>query len=130
MIEGEEKYSKKSNLAHHPTGHYRERLNIPVAEADKVVTVTREIVDRFPTVHRMVPILLGAFVFRSWQGGGFLLAALNALRDLCTTGVEIYRRAHRQHFYKRHGANVADQGWHDALPASVAKKRTLAVGAY
>jgi hypothetical protein len=35
----------------------------------------------------MVPILLGAFVFRSWQGSGdSLLAALDALRDLCTTG--------------------------------------------
>jgi hypothetical protein len=37
----------------------------------------------------MVPILLGAFVFRSWQGGDSLLAALDALRDLCTTGGEI-----------------------------------------
>jgi hypothetical protein len=68
-----------------------ERLNTLVAEVDKVVTVTREdnlseIVDRYPTVHRMVPILLGAFVFRSWQGGDSLLAALDALRDLCTTG--------------------------------------------
>jgi hypothetical protein len=37
-----------------------------------------EIVDRYPTVHRMVPILLGAFVFRSWQFGDSLLAALDA----------------------------------------------------
>jgi hypothetical protein len=67
-----------------------ERLNTLVAEADKVVTVTcednlSEIVDRYPTVHRMVPILLGAFVFRSWQGVDSLLDALDALRDLCTT---------------------------------------------
>jgi hypothetical protein len=80
-----------------------ERLNTLVAEADKVVTVTREdnlseIVDRFPTVHRMVPILLGAFVFRSWQAGDSLLAALDALRDLCTTGGEICRRAQRRRF--------------------------------
>lgn len=34
----------------------------------------------------MLPILLGAFVFRSWQFGDSLLAALHALRDLCTTG--------------------------------------------
>jgi hypothetical protein len=50
-----------------------ERLNTLIAEVDKVVTVAREdnlseIVDRYPTVHRMVPILLGTFVFRSWQG--------------------------------------------------------------
>jgi len=62
-----------------------ERLNTLAAEADKVVTVTREdnlseIVDRYPTVHRMVPILLGAFVFRSWQGGDSLLAALGGIR--------------------------------------------------
>jgi hypothetical protein len=68
-----------------------ERLNALVAEAEKVVMGTREdnlseIVDRYPTVHRMVPILLGAFVFRSWQFGDSLLAALDALRDLCTTG--------------------------------------------
>ena len=68
-----------------------ERLNALVAEAEKVVMGMREdnlseIVDRYPTVHRMVPILLGAFVFRSWQFGDSLLAALDALRDLCTTG--------------------------------------------
>ncbi len=67
------------------------RLNTLVAEADKVVTGTRddnlgEIVDRYPTVHRIVPILLGAFVFRSWQFGDSFLAALDALRGLCTTG--------------------------------------------
>jgi hypothetical protein len=66
-----------------------ERLNTLVAEADKVATATREdnlseIVDRYPTVHRMVPILLGAFVFRSWQFGVSLLAALDALHDLYT----------------------------------------------
>jgi TnpA family transposase len=68
-----------------------ERLKTLVAEADKVVAATREdnlseIVDRYPTVHRIVPILLGAFVFRSWQFGDALLDALNALHDLCTTG--------------------------------------------
>src|SRR5271169_1581339 len=45
-----------------------------------------EIVDRYPTVHRMVQILLVAFVFRSWKFGDSLLAALDALRDLCTAG--------------------------------------------
>jgi TnpA family transposase len=68
-----------------------ERLNTLVAETDKAVRGVREdnlteIVDRYPTVHRMVPVLLGAFVFRSWKFGDPLLAALDALRDLCTTG--------------------------------------------
>jgi len=58
-----------------------------VAEADKAVAGTRddnlrEIVDRYPTVHRMVPLLLGAFVFRSWKSDDPLLAALDVLRDV------------------------------------------------
>jgi hypothetical protein len=70
----------------------RERLNTLVAEVDKVVTVRREdnlseIVDRFPAVHRTVPILLGTFVFLSCQGSGdSLLAALDALRDRLRSG--------------------------------------------
>jgi TnpA family transposase len=64
-----------------------ERLKTLVAEADKVVAGTRddnlgEIVDRYPTVRRMVPLLLGAFVFRSWKSGDPLLAALDVLRDV------------------------------------------------
>ena len=44
-----------------------ERLNTLVAEADKVMADTREdnlseIVARYPTVRRIAPILLGAFV--------------------------------------------------------------------
>ena len=68
-----------------------ERLNALVAEADKVVSETREdnlgeIVERYPTVRRMVPILLGAFVFRSWKFEDPLLAALDVLRGLYATG--------------------------------------------
>ena len=64
-----------------------ERLRTLVAEADKVDTGTRddnlgEIVDRYPTVRRMVPLLLGAFVFRSWKSDDPLLAALDVLRDV------------------------------------------------
>jgi TnpA family transposase len=64
-----------------------ERLKTLVAEADKVVAGTRddnlgEIVDRYPTVHRMVPLLLGAFVFRSWKSDDPLFAALDVLRDV------------------------------------------------
>ena len=66
-----------------------ERLTTLVAEADKVVgreDNLGEIVDRYPTVHRMVPVLLGTFVFRSWKFGDPLLAALDMLRDFCATG--------------------------------------------
>jgi Domain of unknown function (DUF4158) len=68
-----------------------ERLKTLVAEADKLITDTREdnlreIVDRYPTVRRMVPILLGAFTFRSWKSGDSLLAALDVLRDVYTAG--------------------------------------------
>ena len=64
-----------------------ERLKTLVAETEKVVTDTRddnlaEIVDRYPTVRRMVPVLLGAFVFRSWKTDDPLLAALDMLRDV------------------------------------------------
>jgi hypothetical protein len=64
-----------------------ERLNTLVAEVDKVVTVTREDSERdrrsFSNGAPHGPLLLGAFVFRSWQAGD---SALDALRDLCTTG--------------------------------------------
>ena len=68
-----------------------ERLNTLVAEADKVMTDTREdnlgeIVDRYPTVRRIAPILLGAFVFRAWKLDDSLLLALDALRELYATG--------------------------------------------
>ena len=68
-----------------------ERLKTLVAEADKVVADTRgdnlaEVVDRYPTVRRIVPVLLGAFVFRSWKSGDSLLAALDVLRDVHAKG--------------------------------------------
>ncbi|HME85120.1 MAG TPA: Tn3 family transposase, partial [Roseiarcus sp.] len=64
-----------------------ERLKHLVAEVDKIVADTREdnlaeMVDRYPTVRRMAPVLLGAFVFRSWKSGDSLLAALDVLRDV------------------------------------------------
>ena len=64
-----------------------ERLKTLVTEADKIIVGTRddnpaEIVDRYPTVRRMVPVLLGAFVFRSWKSGDPLLAAVDVLRDV------------------------------------------------
>jgi hypothetical protein len=88
-----------------------ERLIALVAEVEEVVMGTREdnlseIVDRYPIVHRMVPILLGALVFRSWQFGDSLLAALEALRDLCTTGQKNLPPAHADGFSKTGMAQV------------------------
>ena len=64
-----------------------ERLKHLVAEVGKIVADTRddnlaEMVDRYPTVRRIAPVLLGAFVFRSWKSGDSLLAALDVLRDV------------------------------------------------
>jgi TnpA family transposase len=67
-----------------------DRLETLVAEADKIVTVAREgnlseIVERYPSVRRFIPVLLDAFVFRSWKSGDPLLAALDVLRGLYAT---------------------------------------------
>jgi hypothetical protein len=64
-----------------------ERLKALVAETEIVVTNTREdnlteIVERYPTVRRMIPVLLNAFVFRSWKPNDSLLDALDLLRGL------------------------------------------------
>ena len=68
-----------------------ERLNSLVAEADKLVAATREdnlseIVARYPTVRRIAPVLLDAFVFHAWKLDDPLLVALEALRELYATG--------------------------------------------
>lgn len=62
-----------------------------VAETEIVVTNTREdnlteIVERYPTVRRMIPVLLNAFVFRSWKPNDSLLDALDLLRGLYAAG--------------------------------------------
>lgn len=64
-----------------------ERLKALVAETEIVVTNTREdnlteIVERYPTVRRMIPVLLNAFAFRSWKANDTLLDALDLLRGL------------------------------------------------
>lgn len=69
-----------------------ERLKTLVAEAEPVVAAAREdnlseIVERYPTVRRIAPVLLGAFTFHSWKSGGPLLAALDVLRGLHAAGV-------------------------------------------
>jgi TnpA family transposase len=68
-----------------------ERLKTLVAEADKVVADAREdnlgeIVERYSTVRRLAPILLGALVFRAWKPDDPLLIALDALREFYATG--------------------------------------------
>ena len=64
-----------------------ERLKAIVAETEIVVTNTREdnlieIVERYPTVRRMIPVLLNAFIFRSWKPNNSLLDALDLVRTL------------------------------------------------
>jgi TnpA family transposase len=64
-----------------------ERLRALVAETEIVVKNTREdnlteIVERYPTVRRMIPVLLKALVFRSWKAKDTLLDALDFLRGL------------------------------------------------
>jgi TnpA family transposase len=68
-----------------------DRLNSLVAEADKIVTAAREdnlseIVERYPTVRRLAPVVLDAFVFRAWKADDPLLAALDTLRKFYATG--------------------------------------------
>ena len=64
-----------------------ERLKELVAETQIAVTNTREdnlieIDERYPTVRRMIPVLLNAFVFRSWKSNDSLLDALDLLLGL------------------------------------------------
>jgi len=69
------------------------RLETLVAETEAAVVDTRpdnlgEIVERYVSVRRMSPVILDAFVFRSWKDSDPLLAALNVVRDLHTTGAK------------------------------------------
>ena len=71
-----------------------ERLKELVAETEIAVTNTREdnlieIDERYPTVRRMIPVLLNAFVFRSWKSNDSLLDALDLL-----LGLHADRRGH------------------------------------
>jgi hypothetical protein len=68
-----------------------QRLEALVGETDAMLTGTREdnlseIIGRYPVVRRIVPVLLDAFVFRSWKTADPLLAALNLLRGVYATG--------------------------------------------
>jgi TnpA family transposase len=70
-----------------------ERLKTLVSEAESAVVKARsdnlgEVVERYASVRRMSPIILGAFVFRSWKENDPLLAALDVVRDLHATGAK------------------------------------------
>jgi hypothetical protein len=64
-----------------------QRLEALVGETETVLAGTREdnlseVIGRYPVVRRIVPVLLGAFAFRSWKTADPLLAALNLLRGI------------------------------------------------
>jgi hypothetical protein len=70
-----------------------ERLKTLVSEAESAVVNARsdnlgEIVERYASVRRMSPVILGAFVFRSWKDNDPLLAALDVVRDLHAAGAK------------------------------------------
>jgi TnpA family transposase len=70
-----------------------ERLKTLVSEAEAVVADTRpdnlcEVVERYASVRRMSPVVLGAFVFRSWKDNYPLLAALDVVRKLHANGAK------------------------------------------
>ena len=70
-----------------------ERLKTLVAETEAVVADTRpdnlgEVVERYASVRRMSPVVLGAFAFRSWKENDPLLAALDVVRELHASGAK------------------------------------------
>src|SRR5271166_1749557 len=70
-----------------------ERLKTLVSEAEAVVADTRpdnlcEVVERYASVRRMSPVILGAFSFRSWKDNDPLLTALDVVRDLHASGAK------------------------------------------
>jgi TnpA family transposase len=70
-----------------------ERLKTLVDETEAAVADTRpdnlgEVVERYASVRRMSPVILGAFVFRSWKDNDPLLAALNVVRELHASGAK------------------------------------------
>jgi hypothetical protein len=67
------------------------RLEALVGETETMLAGTREdnlseVIGRYHVVRRIVPVLLGAFVFRSRKTADPLLAALNLLRGVCASG--------------------------------------------
>ena len=70
-----------------------ERLKTLVAATETVVIDARpdnlgEVVERYASVRRMSPVVLGAFAFRSWRENDPLLAALDVVRELHASGAK------------------------------------------
>jgi TnpA family transposase len=70
-----------------------DRLKVLVSEVEAAVGAARpdnlgEIVERYASVRRMSPIVLGAFSFRSWKENDPLLAALDVVRELHVSGAK------------------------------------------
>jgi TnpA family transposase len=70
-----------------------ERLKILVSEAETAFAGARpdnlgEVVERYASVRRMSPVILGAFAFRSWKDNDPLLAALDVVRGLHASGAK------------------------------------------
>src|SRR5277367_2398588 len=70
-----------------------ERLKTLVAKTEAAVANTRpdnlgEVVERYASVRRMSPVILGAFVFRSWKDNDPFLAALDVVRELHASGAK------------------------------------------
>ena len=70
-----------------------DRLKTLVVETEAAVADTRpdnlgEIVERYASVRRMSPVILGAFVFRSWKEHDPLLMALDVVRELHAGGAK------------------------------------------
>jgi len=68
-----------------------QRLETLVDEAAATLMDTREdnlseVIGRYPTVRRIVPVLLDAFTFRSWKTADPLLVALDLLRGVLRGG--------------------------------------------
>jgi TnpA family transposase len=68
-----------------------QRLEALVGETEAMLAGTREdnlseVIGRHPVIRRVVPVLLGAFAFRSWKTADPLLAALNLLRGVYAAG--------------------------------------------
>ena len=70
-----------------------ERLKSLVAETEAAVADSRpdnlgEVVERYASVRRMSPVILGAFSFRSWKDNDSLLSALDVVRELHASGAK------------------------------------------
>jgi TnpA family transposase len=68
-----------------------QRLETLISDAETVLAGARndnlsEVIERYPAVRRIVPVLLGAFVFHSWKTADPLLAALDLLHGVHAAG--------------------------------------------